>query len=386
MRAAVAATLVLLTASASSARTWYITPDGTGDAPTIQAGVDSAAAGDTVEVACGTYYDCVHQDSYAIFNCMILKSGITLRSQTGDPNCVIVDAQQQGRVANCTDVDGSTVIEGITFRGGLNNAGGPGGSGGGLFLLRSSLVIRNCRVVENSSRSAGGILCRYFSGRLSGCVVADNFAEYYGGGIFASSTDDAVFENCRISDNTAERGGGVYLATTTPAFMHTGFSGNLAILGGAVYGSFAMASFANCSFVANSATNNGSVLYYHGNGPVSRVTNSIIAFNLGVPPVQCGYPVLEFLCSDVYGNEGGDWVCYLPDLFEIGDNFSADPLFCDPDNGDLTLHADSPCLPGNHPEGADCGLIGAFGQGCGPVSVEPETWAGIKARYRDGGR
>ena len=27
----------------TSARTWHITPDGTGDAPTIQAGVDSAA-------------------------------------------------------------------------------------------------------------------------------------------------------------------------------------------------------------------------------------------------------------------------------------------------------------------------------------------------------
>ena len=31
--------------SASSARTWYIKHDGTGDAPTIQAGIDSGAAG-----------------------------------------------------------------------------------------------------------------------------------------------------------------------------------------------------------------------------------------------------------------------------------------------------------------------------------------------------
>ena len=55
--ALLAAASLLLTATPSLARTWYITPDGTGDAPTIQAGVDSSAAGDTVEVACGTYYE-----------------------------------------------------------------------------------------------------------------------------------------------------------------------------------------------------------------------------------------------------------------------------------------------------------------------------------------
>ena len=86
----------------------------------------------------------------------------------------------------------------------------------------------------------------------------------------------------------------------------------------------------------------------------------------------------------LHGNAGGDWIGGIAGQLGVSGNFSADPLFCDPDNGDFTLSSQSPCLPGNHPDGADCGLIGALGQGCDPVSVEPETWAGIKSRYRGG--
>ena len=47
--------VVISISSTVSAGTWRITSDGTGDAPTIQAGIDSAAAGDTIALANGTF-------------------------------------------------------------------------------------------------------------------------------------------------------------------------------------------------------------------------------------------------------------------------------------------------------------------------------------------
>jgi hypothetical protein len=63
-----------------SARTWYIKSDGTGDAATIQAGIDSAASGDTVLVALGIYHDCTHATPDGQTACVVMKSDVTLRS------------------------------------------------------------------------------------------------------------------------------------------------------------------------------------------------------------------------------------------------------------------------------------------------------------------
>ena len=72
-------------------------------------------------------------------------------------------------------------------------------------------------------------------------------------------------------------------------------------------------------------------------------------------------------CCDIYGNAGGDWVGAIAEQLGINGNICLDPLFCDPTALDLTLHADSPCAAENNPE---CGLIGAWPEGCGLTTCE----------------
>ncbi|MFH1865805.1 MAG: hypothetical protein ABIK85_07970 [Candidatus Eisenbacteria bacterium] len=84
------------------------------DRPTIQSAIDAAAAGDTVVVTCGTYYE------YDI----AMKDSVTLRSSTGDTSCVTVDANALARGIVCTGPSSATVIEGTKF---INGAVGTGG-------------------------------------------------------------------------------------------------------------------------------------------------------------------------------------------------------------------------------------------------------------------
>jgi hypothetical protein len=131
-----------------------------------------------------------------------------------------------------------------------------------------------------------------------------------------------------------------------------------------------------CTVAANTGWNSSDPAVFVRDSDV-EIDRTIVALNEG-RALRCEGSQVSVHCNDVYGNTEGNDLCGT----DLGGNFSLDPLFCDPENGDYTLDGCSPCLPGNHPDGADCGLIGALGQGCGATSVEESSWGRIKSLYR----
>ena len=110
----VAAALLLLSTTHAYAATIRV-PD---DQPTIKAGIDAAAPGDTVLVACGTYFE----------TRLLLKGGVSLRSETGLPDCVTVDGQSQSEyIFRGTNLTDPIVIEGFS----IGNTSGFESLGGG---------------------------------------------------------------------------------------------------------------------------------------------------------------------------------------------------------------------------------------------------------------
>jgi hypothetical protein len=103
--------------------------------------------------------------------------------------------------------------------------------------------------------------------------------------------------------------------------------------------------------------------------------NNIIAGSVGGAAVEHeGSRETVSSCNVFWNNAGGN-----TSGFAMGPTDRVvDPLLCDPESGDLQLMDGSPCLP-EHSKG--CGLIGAFGPGCGTVAVEETSWGAIKARY-----
>lgn len=348
----------------SDATTWHVPSQ----CPTIQAGIDSASAGDTVLVACGTYHDCTHPDPWGNLYCIIMKSGVCLLGATGEADCGTIDAERQGQVVYCDGLDSTTTIKGLTVTGGSS-----GGVAGGMWCHACSLRIENCLFVENDAFHGGGIYSTESSLVIVDCTFSANAGWFGPGGLFFGESTPRLV-GCTFVDNSE---GGVTCSSSDIVFEDCAFIRNWRMDSGAALrtGSSSV-TMTRCTFSGNVS---GGAVVSCGTGSTIQMQICLLASNpAGAGAIHCGEDcIITMTCCDVHGNPGGDWVSCIADQYGVNGNFSEDPMFCDLESDDYHLQEFSPCI-----DGYGCGRIGAFGQDCSGSATRQSTWSSLKALYR----
>jgi hypothetical protein len=247
----------------------------------------------------------------------------------------------------------------------VSNSAGAGGAVAGDWNT-GLVIMTECTFESNSSLGDGGAFCSYWSAdaRFTGCTFKWNTTTGSGGAIYNGGT--TITTSCVFDDNTALSGGALGGGNSVQATSCI-FSGNVARDGGAVISwdsltatncvfwknradrngggvsCMAVSIVVNCTFSGNVAALSGGAVYVDPQFGDLQARNSILWGNLaaiGEEATDQGW----FACCDIRGC-GGSGAGWNPAAgSDGGGNLDWDPLFVDPENGDLRLTAMSPCI------------------------------------------
>jgi hypothetical protein len=248
--------------------------------------------------------------------------------------------------------DARAVLDGFTVTAGNADGDQTGMSteaGGGLFITSSSLTLRNCHIIGNTAKQGAGIEAHGFgsTATLVNCTISENKAmnespaPSFGGGISSFTTLRLI--NCEVTNNLADRGGGLYQQGGTALLANCVFSGNTSISGAGLFGQEAVATVINSTFSTNSAASQGGGVYLFLESTLT-LHNSVLWNNTDTAGANSnetaqifdepvfGANVVSVEHSCVQDDDPGDASVY-PGTGNIDD----DPLFVDMSNGDLHL-------------------------------------------------
>ncbi|MEZ5066432.1 MAG: right-handed parallel beta-helix repeat-containing protein [bacterium] len=406
--------------------------------PTIQSGLDASVAGDTVLVAPGRYTDAEVRigGTYPAWSCAFLVGGVTLLSEAG-PESTWIDMDgvdgPQSNVIWAWQLPGETRIEGFTI------TGTAGIDGKGIYdILSDHLVVERCVFRDLEENAFGAGIAADGNISVIDCLFVDCTAGSAGAGIrqvsghidlirctfrncgniavyladepdpYPSSSliEDCLFEDCHSGSFAGALH--IYNHANGGVVQNCVFRNNSAAgEGGAiVWGNFGDKLIENNIFVNNTCVGGsaqGGAIYVSGNGPCTIRGNTFYGNSQVLSHPQGGGAAVRLLAPAVFENNivaasSGNFAiststtwspsCNVYWENEVGigvpldgTDREVDPLFCDITLEDFTLQSNSPCLPDSS---GGCGQIGALGVGCDPISVDAETWARIKNRFREG--
>ncbi|MDG2292732.1 MAG: hypothetical protein P8L37_08720 [Phycisphaerales bacterium] len=157
---------------------------------TIQSAIAMAQDGDTILVSPGTYVGQVNPMGKAIEIRSIAGPDLTVIRGDGDEVIRIISGE-----GPATRIEGFTVTGGSSFE------------GGGAFIRYSSPTFRSCRFDDNAVGYGGGLYVVDASPRLEHCTIRGNSA-YHGAGIWKIESGVVELSWCLVVDNVASVWGG----------------------------------------------------------------------------------------------------------------------------------------------------------------------------------
>ena len=424
--------LALLVPAAAGATTYHVPADYT----TIQAALDRCSVGDSVLVAPGTYSDWTLTPGGITAEVAQVPDGVVLTSEGGTGETTIDLAPLEGAASSyaafgCSHHDsGLTVIDGfrvigfpptsngvamgycehIEVRNCVFEAAGlpdPDIERGGISMRLSDLHVSNCMFIRCSAHVGAGVSqvggtltvegCTFIECQNQGiraiqgtgaatnslevrdCLFQGCMSDIGGAGVSVEEmVDGLTIDACRFRDLTMSVAGTISISSTPSMTVSncvfsdidllTGSGGCVSVIGGSC-----MITGNTMAFIHQAHSVGAAVRTY---GATPTLQRNIIAHTSGTTAIRFenGGPVTG-ACNVFWDNADG--IGYTPRPTDR----IADPLFCNEDTRDLTLQPTSPCLPENS---LGCGLIGALGQGCGSISVKPQSWGRTKSAYRSG--
>ena len=325
------AALILLVPVLTSARTINVSP---GDKSGIGGALDGASFGDIILVGFGVYLE----------NRLEIPDGVSLVGVGEHPWNVRIESIGIMPLVVCTDVGSLTRIENLTLtvpEGGMDFEVA---RGGGVNLMNASPVFNRVIISGFEADYGGGVYCGDGSSPIFlDCWFEGNYARATGGAVAITGASSPSFQRCLFVDNSSEAAGGTINSAlgSAPSLTQCTVSRGRGAVGSGV-----------SSWDAPGLVMNGVIMV---DGQTGRAWDGDWS----------SAPAPE--CTDIFGNEGGDWVGALAPHETTGGNISADPQFCGVINlaNPYTLNDTSPCSAGANPS---CGGIGAFDVHCSYVS------------------
>lgn len=264
--------------------------DGAADFNNIQAAIDDADDGDTVEVQAGTYTGDGNRDIN--FN----GKAITVRStDPNDPDIVaatIIDCNgtqaepHRGFYFNNQE-GGNSILAGLTIINGYGHNEQFGDyirvAGGGVFCGNSNPTITKCRIRYNYASAGGGICCRQNDTAITDCIITNNSSDNGGGiycGTIGADTNSPKIDNCFISNNSATtRGGGIRCGDNSQ-ITNCVIISNAGVNGGGIGALYASTpTIRNCIIANNTRYGGGGGGISCQHGSLAKIINCTIAFN-----------------------------------------------------------------------------------------------------------